>query len=202
MAELSRYDASDKDSGVTDGILANKPGIKNQKDLEDLETLLLKDTSVHFNELLQKGEIQINLSLLFDIHFYFLNTLYTWAGKVRTVDISKGDTFFAPARYINNTLEDFKKILATNILMKEDTKKTVAQKLALIHCEFNAIHPFREGNGRTIRLFLDLIAAQAEYDFIDYSKSTLKEYMQACIDGMKMEYTRMEKVMYKGLKKK
>lgn len=199
---FSRYNASEKNSGVVNGILKNKLGFTDQTQLDTAESLRLELIYEYFLQTLRQGEIEINLSLLFDIHYKFFYKIYDWAGKIRTVDISKGDTFFAPSQYINNALEDFKTVLKNNLPNRADSKKSLAQKLAIIHCKFNAIHPFREGNGRTIRLFLDLIAAQAGYDFIDYSKSPLKEFVQACKDGMRMEYGRMEKIMYKGLKKK
>lgn len=201
MAGLSRYNANENDSGVKNNILVNKLNISDQIKLGDTESVLLSDTYDHFGKKLQQGEIQFDLSLLFDIHSYFLGTLYSWAGKIRTVDISKGNTFFIPSQYINNGLEELKKIILTNTPTKDDTKRTVAQKLALIHCEFNAIHPFREGNGRTIRLFLDLFAVNAGYDLINFSKFDEGDYIKACIDGMKMEYKKMENLLYSGLKK-
>jgi cell filamentation protein len=72
--------------------------------------------------------------------------------------------------------------------------------MAWIHTEFNFIHPFREGNGRTIRLFLDLLAVHCGYEPINYSTSTKTEYINACIAGMSKNYKPMEKVMNKGLK--
>src|SRR3989339_1940556 len=100
MAAPSRYHVSDKTAGVSNGILKNKLGIKNQKQLEDAETVLLTDTYAHFFELLKKGKIKFDLSLLFSIHKYFFETLYEWAGKVRTVNISKNNMFFAPINHI------------------------------------------------------------------------------------------------------
>jgi|TARA_Y100000310_G_scaffold266048_1_gene277346 cell filamentation protein len=150
---------------------------------------------------LEKGEIKFNLSLLFDIHKYFLNTLYSWAGKIREVDISKDNMLFASSRYINSSLKEFKKILKKNIPKQSDDKKTIAQKLALIHSELNAIHPFRDGNGRIIRLFLDLLALHSGYEMIDYSKSSKQGYINACIDGMVKDNKKMEIILYNGLKR-
>ena len=71
----------------------------------------------------------------------------------------------------------------------------------MIHNEFNVIHPFREGNGRTIRLFLDLLAAHLNYDPIDWSKNSHNNYIEACIEGMTGNHTKMIKIIRKGLKK-
>ena len=77
MAEHSRYYVSDNDAGVGKGILKNKLGIKSRKKLSEAETLLLADTYTHFFELLRKGKVKFDLSLLFSIHEYFLNHLLT-----------------------------------------------------------------------------------------------------------------------------
>lgn len=66
----------------------------------------------------------------------------------------------------------------------------------------NKLNPFREGNGRTIRLFLDLLVLQSGYSFIDYKKSSQPTYIKACIAGMKKDYAPIIKIMYRGLVKK
>ena len=110
MAEHSRYYVSDNDASISKGILRNKLGIKSKKKLSEAETLLLADTYTHFFELLKKGKVKFDLSLLFSIHKYFLGHLYDWAGKVRTVNISKDEMLFAPVKYIDKALEEFKNL--------------------------------------------------------------------------------------------
>ncbi|MBU1119308.1 Fic family protein [Patescibacteria group bacterium] len=202
MAELSRYDVSDKEAGIENGILKNKLGIKNQKKLEDAETVLLADTYTHFFDLLEKRKLNLDISLLFTINKYFLGTLYPWAGKVRTIDVSKDGMLFASVKYIDDSLKSFEAMLKKNIPTGRDGKKKVAQKLAIIHNECNAIHPFREGNGRTVRLFLDLTAGSLGYNPINWRKNQRIEYIQACIDGMAREHKSMEKIIFEGLTKK
>src|SRR3989339_682893 len=141
MVEHSRYYISAKDTGISKGVLKNKLGIKNKKQLGHAETLLLADTYTHFFELLRKGKIKFDLSLLFSIHKYFLGHLYDWAGKVRTVNISKDEMFFAPIKYINQVLADFNKLLKTTLPKQSDTQDKISKKLAIIHNEFNVIHP-------------------------------------------------------------
>lgn len=201
MAEPSRYDVNDKDAGIKHGVLINKLGIKNQKTLDDAETILLNDAYAYFFDLLEKEKLEFTLDLLFDIHRYFLKPLYPWAGKVRAIDISKDGMLFAPVRYIDSSLKSFKKILKKQSPTEKDSKKQIAHKLAVIHNEFNAIHPFREGNGRTIRLFLDLLATQNGYGTIDWEKKTQTAYVKACIKGMEQNHKPMENLIYAGLKK-
>ncbi|MFH1522371.1 MAG: Fic family protein [Patescibacteria group bacterium] len=201
MAEHSRYHVSDERASVNKGFLKNKLGIKNKKKLDDAETLLLADTYTHFFELLKEGKVEFDLSLLFSIHKYFFGTLYDWAGKIRTVDISKNDILFAPVKYIDKTLKAFKPLLKKKIPKQPDTKNKLSKKLAIIHNEFNIIHPFREGNGRTIRLFLDLISVSLGYDPIDWSKISNSYYINACVEGASDKHEKMTKIIKKGLKK-
>lgn len=195
MVEHSRYNVS----GDEGGILKNKLGITDKKVLEDTETLLLKDTYIHFFSLLQTEKLRFNIKLIFEIHKYFLSTLYNWAGKIRTVEISKDSILFCASSQIKKTFHNFKQILKNNTPSPKDDKKTISKKFAVIHCEFNAIHPFREGNGRTIRLFLDLLAVNNRYGLIDYSKTLKKNYIKACIAGIQKDYAKMQRILFNGL---
>src|SRR3990167_7504373 len=97
MAEPSRYNVSARQAGLDKGILKNKLGTLDQKLLEDTETLLLADTYSYFKKRLENQGLKFDLSLLFAIHRYFLQTLYSWAGKISTVNISKDGMLFCPA---------------------------------------------------------------------------------------------------------
>lgn len=195
MAEPSRYSVG----GDEADILKNKLGITDLKTLEDTETLLLSDAYNHFFEKLETRGFIFNLELLFDIHRFFLGNLYSWAGRTRTVEISKGGILFSPSSQIEVSLHGFEKILKKNLPQVNESKRSLSKKLAAIHCEFNAIHPFREGNGRTIRLFLDLIAVHSGFNVINFGKKDI--YIRACIEGMTKGYARMERVIYSGLNK-
>ena len=199
MAEPSRYSVGGKEDGQE--VLQNMFGISDLKNLEDVETLLYSDSYNYFLERLRKGDLKFTIKLIFEIHKYFLGKLYSWAGKARTVEISKGGTLFCVSLQISNELEKLDKLLANNLPVFKDSKKKVSHNLAVIHCEFNAIHPFREGNGRTVRLFLDLLALNAGFNMIDYSKISPDTYIKAGIAGMRQDYAKMEKLIYRGLSK-
>lgn len=201
MVAPSRYHISDKKAEVENDVLKNKLNLLNQQELEDAETALLADTYENFTNLLHAGKVRFSLDLIFDIHKYFLSTLYNFAGKIRTINISKEGVMFASALYINKALEDLKKIIRSNIPTDTDNKKQIAQKLAIIHNEFNVVHPFREGNGRTIRLFLDLLAISLGYEPIAYDVATKKVYLKACNAGIVQNHEPMGKIIFKGLKK-
>lgn len=200
MAEPSRYNVGGDESASE--ILKNKLGIKDQRALEDTESVLFSDTYEYFLVKLEEGKLDFNVDLVFEIHKFFLDPLYSWAGKTRTVQMSKDGVLFCKAAHIKVAMKDFEKLLKKQLPKKNDSKSSVAEKLAIIHCEFNAIHPFREGNGRTIRLFLDLLALDSDYSLIDFGKTDKKTYIEACIAGMSQDYSKMKSVIYKGLTKK
>ncbi|MFA4845670.1 MAG: Fic family protein [Patescibacteria group bacterium] len=202
MAEPSRYSITDQEAGVENGVLKNKLHIKDQKKLEDLETLLLNDTYAHFLALIEKRTVIFDLAFLCSIHKFFLGTLYTWAGKIRTVDLSKDGVLFAPIKFIGESLKAFEIILRDNKLTKTDHKYQVAHKLSIIHNEFNTLHPFREGNGRAIRLFLDLMAMSNGYQPINWGRRSHKTYIKACVKGLSAEHRAMTHVIFAGLTKK
>ena len=200
MAEHSRYNVGGNEADHK--IMPNKLGIHDQKELQDTETVLLADTYEYFLNKLEEGKIKFNTDLIFEIHKYFLDILYTWAGKIRSVELSKKGTLFCPAINIKNELKRFNKLLKEEISEESNDKNDFSKKLAIIHSEFNAIHPFREGNGRTIRLFLELLALKNGYKLIDFKAFNEKDYEEACIMGMSQNYSKMKKLFYKGLRRK
>lgn len=198
MAEPSRYSVKGE---TINGVLKNKLHITDQKALEDTETVLLSDTYEYFFQVLESRKITFDIKLIFRIHKYFLGTLYNWAGSIRNVEISKDGVLFCASSQIQKELKKLDQFIKKNLPTEKDSKEQISNKLALIHCEFNAIHPFREGNGRTIRLFLDLLSVTSGFSITDYSKTSQKAYIQACIAGMQQNYVPMQKVIFKGISK-
>jgi len=140
MVELSRYNVGGDESASE--ILKNKLGIKDLKALEDTESVLFSDTYEYYLEKLERGELIFDLDLIFKIHKYFFETLYSWAGEVRNVQISKDGMLFCKVAHLKAALKDFEVLLGKNLPKRVDGILDVAEKLATIHCEFNAVHPF------------------------------------------------------------
>lgn len=147
-------DLNNKYSNKT-GVLHNLANIEDEKILLAYESLKV---SKRVEELIE-NPIKINESnSLLIIHHHLFQDVYEWAGKVRTVNISKdgkpffqGERFHIAFQYVDNLILEFKTIENTN-------KKELAKKLAEILDNVNFLHPFREGNGRTQREFLRLLA--------------------------------------------
>jgi cell filamentation protein len=196
MGGPTRYDVSDQEAGIEGGILKNRLGLKTQQELDDAESILLSDAYDHYFALLEKGGLDFGLGLVIDLHRYFLGELYDWAGKPRTVDISKDGMLFAPVAHLASSIMGLEAVFSENLPADKDSMRQVAGKLATIHNEFNAVHPFREGNGRTIRLFLDLLAASRGLKPIDWS---VDSYFEACRAGMAQEHGPMADVIFASI---
>ena len=102
------------------------------------------------------------------IHAYIFGGLYEFAGQIRNVNISKGGFTFANALYLDETLRTIEN-------MPEDTFAQIVQK----YVEMNIAHPFREGNGRTTRIWLDMILKKNLSKCVDWSQIDKTEYLEA-----------------------
>lgn len=141
-----------------------KTGIlRNLQDITDPDVLLFVESGAVTKRLqeLYENPIKINyINGLFEIHRHLFQDIYIWAGKKRTVEISKDGKQFFPTsyfdiafRYIDQLIAEFKKI-------SKENKKLLAEKLADILDNVNYLYPFREGNGQTQREFLRLLALE------------------------------------------
>ena len=104
------------------------------------------------------------------IHAYLFGGLYDFAGKIRNKNISKGGFQFASALYLNDTLSQIEK-------MAQSTFDEIVDK----YVEMNIAHPFMEGNGRTMRIWLDLIFKSSMKLCVDWSKISKAEYLNAMV---------------------
>lgn len=104
------------------------------------------------------------------IHSYLFGGLYDFAGKIRNKNISKGGFQFASALYLNDTLSQIEK-------MAQSTFDEIVDK----YVEMNIAHPFMEGNGRTMRIWLDLIFKSSMKLCVDWSKINKAEYLNAMV---------------------
>ena len=128
------------------------------------------------------------------LHHHIFQDLYDWAGQSRTVSLAKGETFFGPARFVDREMEKcFQRLNAENNLQGLN-RVQFAERAAEHLCEINAIHPFREGNGRSQRLFLKTLAQQAGHK-IKIENLKRDSWNQASIAGFKGDYRLMTRVI-------
>ena len=106
--------------------------------------------------------------VLLKIHKYLFDEIYDFAGQVRTVNISKGNFRFVPAIYLHAALESIEK-------MPQSTFDEIIEK----YVEMNVAHPFRDGNGRSMRIWLDLILSRELRKVVDWSRVDKEDYLLA-----------------------
>jgi cell filamentation protein len=170
-------------------ILINKLDIHDAEKLKDAEALFYY---VKSHQPLPQGEF--DYTHLKAIHQHFFGDLYEWAGQERTIDIAKGDSYFAHQQYISQALNKLFAALKKDNHLSGLQQNEFCKKLSYYFNEINAAHPFREGNGRTQRAFCDLLAKQAGY-YLDWKKVPIQEYIEASIAGFNGNYEAMENIL-------
>lgn len=150
-------------------VLENKLGIKNSAELAyEEEKISKKKARMLFESgLLDKMEAG-KFSSLKAIHKYLFEDIYDFAGKIRNVNVSKGSFRFAPLIYLEAALENIDK-------MPQSTFDEIIEK----YVEMNIAHPFRDGNGRSTRIWLDLMLKTEIAKVVDWSKVDKEDYLLA-----------------------
>lgn len=149
--------------------LENKLGIKSSAELAREEERISKKKAV---ELFENGMLE-NLEAgkfqtLCEIHKYLFDDIYDFAGKIRTVNLSKGNFRFAPLMYLETAIKNVDK-------MPQNTFDEIVEK----YVEMNIVHPFREGNGRNMRIWLDMMLKKQIGQVVDWSKIEKEDYLMA-----------------------
>ena len=149
--------------------LENKSGITSSADLAREEEQISKKKAM---ELFESGALDAlpsgKFSTLQSIHKCLFEDIYDFAGKLRTVNMAKGNFRFAPLMYLNTALENIDK-------MPQSTFDEIVEK----YVEMNIAHPFREGNGRSTRIWLDHMLKTEIGKVVDWSKVDKEDYLLA-----------------------
>ena len=160
-----------------DDVLENKLGITDPNELKAIEQDIVANKSA---DILSETPQSFDLGYLLHIHKVLFEDIYDFAGKIRTVDIAKPDASvpFAHAQFIGAEAKRIFCDLADKDYLANLDREGFVVELANLAAELNALHPFREGNGRTIRLFLIMLADHAGY-LLDYSRVSAEEIIRA-----------------------
>jgi cell filamentation protein len=162
-------------------VMVNKMGIRSHRELLRVESEL----AVHAYEKLideVRTDTPMSIELLRHIHLCIFGDLYEWAGRWRTVRISKPGAAWPPPDYLEQGMMEFeKKILSRYPADGLGTNDAFCHAAAQVQGEFLSIHPFREGNARTIKLMTDLLASQTGRPplLYDASPAGKKRYIDA-----------------------
>lgn len=166
-------------------VLINKFNITNSDDLSVAEREI---TSVKL-AYAKQNRISGNFDLkhLQDIHKFLFEDIYEWAGKLRHVNIAKGNQFCLAQNLESYAESIFSKLKAENYLVNAEN---VPERLAYYLSEINVLHPFREGNGRTQRLFIEYLALNAGYR-VDFSDVTPEEMIIVSAESFACDYEKI-----------
>ena len=150
-------------------VLENKLGITESAHLAREEERISKEKALAmfekgFLDSLEAGKF----ASLAKIHKYLFEDIYAFAGEIRTVNLAKGNFRFAPLMYLKQALEHIDN-------MPQSTFEEIIEK----YVEMNIAHPFREGNGRSTRIWLDVILKKEIGKVIDWSKVDKEDYLLA-----------------------
>ena len=150
-------------------MLENKLGLSSSAELAREEERISKKKAA---ELFENGVLDTltpgSFSALQAIHKYLFDEIYDFAGKVRTVNIAKGNFRFAPVMYLDEAIKKIEK-------MPQGSFDEIVEK----YVEMNVAHPFREGNGRSMRIWLDLILKTELHKVVDWSRVDKDDYLLA-----------------------
>ena len=149
--------------------LENKLGINDSAELARTEEKIskIKAIELYESDIIEEFEVG-KFSGLAKIHKFLFDEIYAFAGKVRTVNIAKGNFRFAPIMYLETALKHIDE-------MPQSTYDEIIEK----YVEMNVAHPFREGNGRSTRIWLDLILKKELKLVVDWSKVDKEDYLLA-----------------------
>ena len=172
-------------------VLRNKLNIHDAAKIGIAERKL---TMLRIADLLRRPIIgKFDTKHLCKIHEYIFQDLYTWAGQIRTVEIAKG-TYFCKTEYISNMLNQLFAELREEKYLKGLRGSILVSRLAYYMSEINAIHPFREGNGRAQREFIRELALQNDV-IIHYESVSAERMISASIESFNGNYGPMEELL-------
>ena len=202
MSRKKKYDVSELpvaqfEPGSRKRVLKNLMGIKSRVEMDEVEAVALKQAeNLLFHA--YSEDYRFSVEGLFKIHKVWLGKIYEWAGKYRTIDLTKGEFRFAHALHIPSLMSEFEK----NFLFKftpcsSKSENELIEALAKVHAEFIIIHPFREGNGRAARLLTTLMAVQAGFPPLNFKmieRRKHREYIAAVQASVGQNYGFMEEI--------
>lgn len=150
-------------------MLENMLGITDQIELAKIEEKLSKQKAKLLFESGKINEIEVGTFIgLSEIHEFLFEEIYSFAGKIREVNISKGNFRFAPVMYLKTSLDYIDRM-----------PQTTFDEIIAKYVEMNIAHPFREGNGRSTRIWLDLILKNKLKKVIDWNAVEKEAYLSA-----------------------
>ena len=178
-------------------ILPNLLGLKSSEEIELSEFEGFLKAEIQLTESLS-GRTKFNIAYILKTHKLAIGHLYSFAGKYRDVNISKGGFPFAASRFLPETMQTFEKEILSKLPNKYQEKEELIKDIAKVHGELLFIHPFREGNGRTARILANLMSRKQGYDPLKFERIAKKEfdaYVLGVQSAADKNYAKMEDIV-------
>jgi len=178
-------------------VLVNKFGIHDGQQLNTIE----REISIVKAAVLAKRITgDFSLEHLKSIHRYLFEDIYDWAGQIRTVDIAKGN-IFCLVPFIESGFADlYEKLKKDRFLKGESDIEYVSKKISYYLSELNVLHPFREGNGRTQRIYCQQLCMNTGAFYLDFSMAQENEMLEASVDSFLCKYEKMDFLIRRCIK--
>ena len=174
-------------------ILINKLNITNDEDLFNAERELVSLRTYELNEKPLKGNF--DFKYLKDIHKYLFQDVYRWAGDIRNCNIAKQDLFCLTEHIESFSADVFNKLKKEKYFVDYDNETTL-NKLVELFADINALHPFREGNGRSQRVFIELLAKINGIN-LDLTNVSIMDMIVASHESINGDYKKL-RAMFKS----
>lgn len=174
--------------------LPNLLGLTNCEEIAEAEFEGFLTAEIVFTEHLNT-RTRFTCKYIKEIHKLALEHLYTFAGKYRTVNMSKGGFLFPTARFIPESMQLFETEVLAKLPDNYADKHALIKDVAQVHGELLFIHPFREGNGRTSRILANLMVRKQGYEGLRFDKINFREYIIAVQRVSEKNYLPMERII-------
>lgn len=178
-------------------ILINKFDIHDSQQLDEAERRFTAITVLEV--MLRPVKGSFDLKHLMDIHKVVFDDIYEWAGKLRTVNIAKGNLFCQCAYLVDYADELFDKLKAEKFLI-DTAPEDLPERLSFYLSEINVLHPFREGNGRTQRVFIDYLARYNGYH-LNFANVSDSEMIEASASAFDLDYIKLNLMIERIMEK-
>lgn len=195
---MSRYSTDDSYLDPATGVLRNRLSLTDETTLEQAEADVVATRSYELSKSPLKG--RFDLAHLQAIHRHLLDDLYEWAGQLRTIDITKGSARFAHHSHIQSAAEAIFGQLANENRLAGSGQAAFSERAAYYLGELNALHPFREGNGRAQREFISHLAQSNGY-YIAWENIAPAEMLEASIQSLSGKVAKLARLIRKNLVK-
>ena len=193
---MPKYSGNDHYIDPESGVLKNRLGITDEALLEATEADFVAERSRELVEMPLKG--RFDLAHLQAIHRHLFDDVYEWAGQLRTIDISKGGHLFAHHAHIQTAAAPIFKKLAKEKHLAGLSPAAFSDRAAYFLGELNALHPFREGNGRAQREFVSHLAHATGY-YIAWENVSRADMLQASIESFRGDTSKLAAIIRDNL---